>query len=276
MKTLRVSTDYQQKERQQELARKRAAGFTPGPAERKARERDRDKGKGKGKGKKRSRKDSTSSSSSSSSDRTPKKKKKKRVKISTKALKELKEKSSILDKVMGFLGEKKETPSVDELQKGDTRCRPCKQDFTSEKGLRRHIRKFHAVKTKHKCTEPGCNKVFVTRKQMEAHTLLHDSGSEVEKQKFHCNMGDCDNVGFTTKQAFEKHVRELHPMKQYRYKCHFCPKQFDVDRYRKTHEKKCPHNPQKQQFKCFYCEKLFSDKNNRNKHMKHVHRHGQL
>ncbi len=124
--------------------------------------------------------------------------------------------------------------------------------------------------------EPGCNKVFVTRKQMEAHTLLHNSGSEVEKQKFHCNMGDCDNIGFTTKQAFEKHVRELYPMKQYRYKCHFCPKQFDVDRYRKTHEKKYPHNPQKQQFKYFYCEKLFSDKNNRNKHMKHVHRHGQL
>ena len=125
---------------------------------------------------------------------------------------------------------------IQELNPGDDICDKCQRKFPRTSLLMRHIDKYHKHTFMFNCKI--CNKGLMTVRGYEEHKVQH--GEKILK------YSECDEK-FGTKRALAQHMRELcseEAKEKGDYNCEYCPAgPFKVQRYLKTHLKKCPDNP---------------------------------
>ena len=181
-------------------------------------------------------------------------------------------------------------------------CKVCNQWATNtiEIQTHKHLAQSKAnlqsapARRQFRCGEPGCNKEFRLKHQLETHYLVHSGvkqfGCEqcgklfkqighlqahveeihetnLERRDFICNL--CSK-GFPSSRKLAYHSRYTHGEKKHqKYVCNICDKSFSRAKLRphqmREHENNLP-------FSCQFCEKRFVSKYYLTRHLKQAHK----
>ncbi|XP_041998408.1 transcription factor IIIA-like [Salvia splendens] len=145
----------------------------------------------------------------------------------------------------------------------------CKQIFTLQGNMTRHVKEFHdesasAEVKQHACSEHGCGKVFKYLSKLKKH---EDSHVKLDSVEAFCAEPDCMKY-FSNERCLKEHIRSSHQ----HIMCGQCgTKQLkkNIKRHMRMHEE----GPSLERNKCSFkgCTLTFSNTSNLNQHIKAVH-----
>ena len=151
-------------------------------------------------------------------------------------------------------------------------CDTCKQTFTAERTLKRHIESVHVSRTKERLFCDICEKSFtradnLTRHIREAHK---EPSVNTEYLRQLARPFECEHCGsrFKRKQKLDEHIVSSHYQNVPVIICEICSKTFSKLVTKKRHTDTV-HNNISKNHKCLHCNKTFSRKDNLLKHVKH-------
>ncbi|KAL1553919.1 transcription factor IIIA-like [Salvia divinorum] len=145
----------------------------------------------------------------------------------------------------------------------------CKQIFTLQGNMTRHVKEFHdesasAEVKQHACSEHGCGKVFKYLSKLKKH---EDSHVKLDSVEAFCAEPGCMKY-FSNERCLKEHIRACHQ----HVTCDQCgTKQLkkNIKRHMRMHEE----GPSLERIKCSFkgCTLTFSNTSNLNQHIKAVH-----
>ena len=108
-------------------------------------------------------------------------------------------------------------------------CKVCHKEYKTEKILKRHEKTHAENKTEYKCEE--CDKILYNRDSYTRHVRQHNPDNWKK-----CPIDGCDSI-CRSNSHLKEHMK-THENKR-EYKCHLCPKDFNLkgklDRHLKSH-----------------------------------------
>jgi hypothetical protein len=218
-------------------------------------------------------------------------KKGKMIQLSVKEWQKLKKSSDTLEEVKKAIAGGKagsgsakastsvQVPGLQDPEEGATQCHVCNdgKNWNTYRQLLNHFNRWHKGATDYKCDHKGCGKIFASLKNLRIHKRVHiDQGDLEPGEQFPCPYEECVGLVYRSAQALNRHHKEKHPLpgddpRLGTFKCPYCPKECNLERYLAEHVKVCKENPNKIVLKCLFCTKKFYIRKSLNKHMRDQH-----